>query len=516
MMSDMIQDTIVVGGGLAALYFCKLHVQDKSIGIGTGTNKKILLLEKEYFVGGRIQSFPIDEKHSLELGPGRFSEKHKKLIDLISELGLSIDSYKSSPILTFRRPFVFPPETGSKEKQIQESYPGLSQEDQKILKSYQWNPLDLLVDFAKKASLTTTTTKLIVDPKISFGQMLEKQVGKRLFLIIQDSTGFKYLFDQVSTLAVSDILQMYDKNLTWYNLTSPYENIPKKLFSMLLSYCPEQFNCKLGTEVTHIRYNPENKIFQIKGEFLGKTEYFFCRNLVLAVNLTALQKLFLDQVSNLKQTLAFLEDPLVSLRTHFRTVLLVRLFAQFPKNETNKKYWFDYFNIQDSIYTGTSLGIFLKTKIPGMIQFSYSDAKQAETWYGLIQSSHPEELTDFKSGQIFRITDKNSILYTKMKTELKFLFPQIPIPSPDFILSHICSVTYCVPPDPSLEIKSKFTPEIFLFHFDLQLIILLLLVNQFVYIQIVRFLPDGWKVQFVHLLKDIIIFEVNLNHLIKK
>ena len=71
-------DLVIVGGGISGLFLAyKL----------SETNLKILLIEKEKKLGGRIHTIKKDN-YSYECGAARFNENHLKLISLINELDL--------------------------------------------------------------------------------------------------------------------------------------------------------------------------------------------------------------------------------------------------------------------------------------------------------------------------------------------------------------------------------------------------------------------------------------------
>lgn len=71
-------DLVIVGGGISGLFLAyKL----------SETNLKILLIEKEKKLGGRIHTIKKDN-YSYECGAARFNENHLKLLSLINELDL--------------------------------------------------------------------------------------------------------------------------------------------------------------------------------------------------------------------------------------------------------------------------------------------------------------------------------------------------------------------------------------------------------------------------------------------
>ena len=71
-------DLVIVGGGISGLFLAYKLAE---------TNLKVLLLEKEKKLGGRIHTIKKDN-YSYEAGAARFNENHLKLISLINELDL--------------------------------------------------------------------------------------------------------------------------------------------------------------------------------------------------------------------------------------------------------------------------------------------------------------------------------------------------------------------------------------------------------------------------------------------
>lgn len=77
----MFYDYIIIGGGISGLFLAyKIHL--------LYPNKKVVLIEKERHLGGRVYTFQ-DSKMTVEMGAGRFSFQHTFLMQLIKELGLS-------------------------------------------------------------------------------------------------------------------------------------------------------------------------------------------------------------------------------------------------------------------------------------------------------------------------------------------------------------------------------------------------------------------------------------------
>ena len=76
----MTNDFIIIGGGIAGLYTMYNILKKRP-------NSKIILIEKENNLGGRVHTFN-DKYMSVEAGAGRFHENNILLLELIRELGL--------------------------------------------------------------------------------------------------------------------------------------------------------------------------------------------------------------------------------------------------------------------------------------------------------------------------------------------------------------------------------------------------------------------------------------------
>jgi len=77
----MVYDFVILGGGIAGLYTAYQLLQKNP-------ESKLLLLEKSARLGGRIHTYK-DKYMSVEAGAGRFHSGHVRLLELISDLGLS-------------------------------------------------------------------------------------------------------------------------------------------------------------------------------------------------------------------------------------------------------------------------------------------------------------------------------------------------------------------------------------------------------------------------------------------
>ena len=87
-------DIVVIGGGIAGVYLTyKIHKKNSKV--------KVLLIEKENRLGGRVHTFT-NNYMSVEAGAGRINGSHPHTMDLIRELGLTKKLHKIEGSVVFR------------------------------------------------------------------------------------------------------------------------------------------------------------------------------------------------------------------------------------------------------------------------------------------------------------------------------------------------------------------------------------------------------------------------------
>ena len=87
-------DIVVIGGGIAGVYLTyKIHKKNPKV--------KVLLIEKENRLGGRVHTFT-NNYMSVEAGAGRINGSHPHTMDLIRELGLTKKLHKIEGSVVFR------------------------------------------------------------------------------------------------------------------------------------------------------------------------------------------------------------------------------------------------------------------------------------------------------------------------------------------------------------------------------------------------------------------------------
>lgn len=112
-------DTIIIGGGISGLYY--LHKNNQKI-----NNENVLLLEKKPYPGGRIKTRTSNNKVLYETRAWRIHHSHKRVLNLIEEIGLKDNLKKIENKLQISK-------NCSSEKHP-EKIPGLSHFDTLLLK----------------------------------------------------------------------------------------------------------------------------------------------------------------------------------------------------------------------------------------------------------------------------------------------------------------------------------------------------------------------------------------------
>jgi len=258
-------DLVIVGGGISGLFLAYKLAE---------TNLKVLLLEKEKKLGGRIHTIKKDN-YSYECGAARFNENHLKLISLIIELDLQ-DQMIQLP------------------KDI----------ETKVRKYDTKNKLDtyfLLNILGKKySSYEDSYLK-----NITFYQLIVEVFDNETAEFIKDSFGYDSEFIHLNALAAitmfkDDLFKKTDYYILQNGLSQIIERIEKYL--------------SFKKNVTILKNNSLKKIYDNKIETTIDTYYY--KNLVLALPQYNLKQL--DEFKDFKE-LDFVEP-----------IHLLRIYAKYP------------------------------------------------------------------------------------------------------------------------------------------------------------------------------------------
>ena len=272
-------DSIIIGCGISGLY------------IGNNLkNSNFLIIEQKKRVGGRIKTFNNDSL-MYETGAYRFSNKHKRLLNMIKKLKLEkyIKKMDNDKDIFLR---------GSEFKDKYNTKKELNYK--KII-----HRLSLL-----------TKQELINNNILS---LVEKYYDTETKNFVKDYCGYDNFIMNSSAINLIEHFKMMEGK--FYNLDCGFSKIVDKLYENIKK------KVNLGEKVSRIKKNGNNYIL-----LTNKREYI-TKKIIITI-----PKENLFEINFLKENLKYLDS--VSSSPY------IRIFAQYPK--INGKYWF-----QDVKYTVT-------------------------------------------------------------------------------------------------------------------------------------------------------------------
>jgi len=361
----MFYDVIIIGGGIAGLY--TLYKLNKC-----SPDKKILLLEKEGNLGGRVYTYQ-DSHMEVEAGAGRFSDGHPLLLELIRELKLT------SKLMKHTTGAVFAPSdyTDSIQSSILDS-PG-SQNEMNEMKKNIINPLYNrgLNVFLGKQTLPSSglITKVILASKfenkktlqnMSFVQYASKVLEKQEIEYIKQTFGYyselviMNAYDAIALMGTLGPLNVF------YGLRGGISQIIDKM----------EDTVKKNPNIKILKNRKIKSILPIFGEMggkgfkvsiEGKEISYFCKKCICALPKQSLEKL---QVFK----------PLQEILKKIYCGSLCRIYSHFDKGE-NGKVWFH--NLPKFTTNNELRMVIPIDEKSGTIMISYSDNKYADYWKNL-------------------------------------------------------------------------------------------------------------------------------------
>lgn len=340
----MIYDIIIIGGGISGLYSAYKLLQNNN------KNKlKILVLEKNNYLGGRIKTYRSlinNTKYSWEEGAGRFNTKHVKLLKLIDELGLS------DKIININAKIKFYP-SGKYDEHFIHKSPFIY-----INKVVEYSK-NLTKEELQKLTFVELSKKILTPPEIKF---------------ILDSFGY---YAQLIRMNSWNAINLFENGM----------NPKNKFFSLIggmdqiIFYLKKRIielggKIKLNRSVTDIKYIKNNNYkeekfsinnFYITTECLQKK--LKAKKVILAVPKPDLLLFNILKKKNIEKMLNSI---------YYKS--LCRIYSIFPKSN-NGNTWFN--NISKLTTNNKSRYIIPINKESGLIMISYSDSKFADYWQKL-------------------------------------------------------------------------------------------------------------------------------------
>ena len=319
-MSQM-YDFIIVGSGISGLNTVYQLQKKKS-------NLKILMLEKDSKIGGRIQSVNLPQSMSYESGAIRFYPQHRNLLKLFREFKLTKKDFIKIPN-DFPRDYVL---TQKKFQKFKESESDLYK---------------ILLD-TKNINSIPANQKM----SITLEDYSKNILGKDKLEYLKVLNAFPHIF-QTSMLYGLELLERdFMKVKEFYIL----KTLTLTDFLHLMLEKMEKNNLELHLSEEFLSYSEKksSQLYQVKTNI----NTYLTKNIVFALPPVALK--------TIKQI------PITLVNSAF-PVPLCRMFAIYPANN----YW--YQDIK-ATYTNENIQrIYLKGS--RLIQISYSSANKAEFWH---------------------------------------------------------------------------------------------------------------------------------------
>lgn len=344
-------DIIIIGGGMAGLNITKKFSD-------MFPSKKVLLLEKEKSLGGKIHTYE-DKNMRVEAGGSRFNENHKNIISLIKENGLSdkITKIENKPLFL-------------KEKKMYDS---------KLIENI----------YSKIFENTKKNDKSDLQ-KINLSTYLEFILSKSEYEYFIEAFGYSSELTLMNAYDAIKLLKELDGD--FYFLQGGLSQLIKKLKTKIL----ENKNCRIITNSTVINLKVFEKkgetIFEVQKKYSEKTVSYFSKICVFSVPKNSIEAIpFFKKIKPLLRNIE--SSP------------LCRIYSKYEEDE-NGKYWFS--NIS-KLVSDSRLKIVIPVgnekkmqKNDGVIMVSYTDGQQANYWEKIYEKKGIQGLNEQLKTEIKR------------------------------------------------------------------------------------------------------------------
>lgn len=317
----MINDIIIIGSGISGLNIAYQLLKDNP-------KLKILILEKNNYIGGRIKTETYKIKshtYRYEEGAGRFNDNHKLLHNLIKELGLEDNIIKINADISFY------PSTAYNEKYLHKS-------------PFQY--INIVIKESKKENIKTLQ-------KYTFIEYAKTVLDEEDVKFILDSFGY---YAQLVKMNAYNALKLFNDgmnpNLNFYTLNNGLSSIIDNLSAYIIR---DNGKILLDNYVSKVEYS--NMLFNV----YSNDKIYRSKNCIMAI----------PKPDLLKFTILKDYKPLIK---SINTKSLCRIYAIFDK----KDIWFK--DISKSTTNNNSRYIIPIDKKNGLIMIAYSDSKFANYW----------------------------------------------------------------------------------------------------------------------------------------
>lgn len=332
---ENIYDIIILGGGIAGLYSAyKLSKRSPTT--------KILLLEKENVLGGRVKTYK-DKLMQVEAGAGRFHSGHKLYIALLKELGLAGNMFKLGKDNIFY--------------DVRTKMP-IENPNVPLIKRLIENFDKVPVENMRMMTVLEYATRILSPEEIS---------------VLKETFGY---YTELVTMNAHDCLSFLKDHLsvdhTFYVLKGGMNQVIDKLEESLLKNRGVKILLKHSVSDIHLSEGGDGNYVvschRRKLVFVGKKI------------ISALPKQVLEKIPYFK--------PIHNVLKHsIYCGPLCRIYSAFPKGKDGRV-WFDDLN---KFTTNNNLRIVIPIR-DGVIMTSYTDNKYAKFWKNLYEKGGVEAM----------------------------------------------------------------------------------------------------------------------------
>ena len=381
-------DIIIIGGGIAGLYFLYTLLNDNNNSNDSNdSNKNILLLEGSNRFGGRVKTIKGRNK-SYEAGAGRFSDKHKLLIELLHKFNID----NRIPIPSTQKYINTNDETNNI-KSVEDTFDLDYIKDvdnilNKIIKLYDNNKLK-----EQKNGLKVSNFNLL--------EIVENNLNKKSRTTLYEKFPYYSELCVMNALdAINSFKNDFNSSIQYYILKGGLEQVIKKLLDFIKVSSKSNSNnitLKLNSNVNSVISNNADNSYTVC------TQDF---------NYNATKVVFAIDQKRLINMKLFNKSELKILKNSINYQPLIRVYAKYKKQKINgvKKVWFSGLN---KIVTNEPIKYIIPiNEDAGTIMISYTDGKHCEKIYESYINNTLNEL---------------------ISTSLHNLFPETKIPEPIYL-----------------------------------------------------------------------------------